>query len=374
MTTHLQYGTGKLSRIITAHPRFSPLNPELPFYPIVHSVKEAILIVDARRRIVLLNNKAELIFGRTAEEMLEKPLAKLIPARTINGLRRHFHQLPAGVDRLVKKGRRALKGVNANGQKLWLEASIVPIKAHGEMLMALILHATKLSTPQKEERNPTEDIWALRRLAVSSQQATEVEKRRFSKKLYDDIAQRLSVLKLDLDWLENSLSNTEKPVPERVAQMQGQLDHVIRMTKSMASALRPPLLDDFGLLPAVEWMAQSFQKRTRIKCTVESHGMNIRLDEATESLLFRVIQEGLSNIEHHANARNALITFIHAHGQLDVMIRDDGTGMINGSERKAGCYGLSAMRERISVLGGTISIRNTHPHGVTIHASVPIKP
>jgi len=214
----------------------------------------------------------------------------------------------------------------------------------------------------------------LRKWAASSQQANEVEKRQFSRKLYDDIVQRLGVLKLDLDWLRNTLSTSDEDMPARVAQMQGLLENVITMTKSMASALRPPMLDDFGLMPAVEWMAENFHKKTGIPCTIESKGMIAKLDEPIESAIFRVIQEGLTNIERHAGANHARIAFMHAGDQLDVMIQDDGAGMAGGSKNKPGCHGLIAMQERIFVLGGTISIGNIKPHGVSIHASIPIEP
>ena len=195
----------------------------------------------------------------------------------------------------------------------------------------------------------------------------------FSKKLYDDIGQRLSVLKLDLDWLENSLPQSQEGLPARVAQMQGLLDNVITMTKSMASALRPPLLDDFGLLAAVEWMAENFQKRTAIACTVEPGPGVIELEDPAESAIFRVIQEGLANIERHAHASRVNISLEQTESHLDVMIRDDGIGLGSGGIGKPGCYGLLAMQERVFVLGGTISIENAQPSGVVIHASIPLE-
>jgi signal transduction histidine kinase len=214
----------------------------------------------------------------------------------------------------------------------------------------------------------------LRKLAVSSQQASEIEKRRFSKELYDDIGQRLSVLKLDLDWLQNTLPESKDCVPERVAEMQGMLDKVITLTKSMASTLRPPLLDDFGLMPAVVWMTENFQKRTGIKCSAKGIGMSTRVGDPMKSAVFRVIQEGLLNIEKHAHAANVQVVLEHSDKQLDVLIQDDGRGMDVDSENKAGCYGLIAMQERIFVLGGTITIKNIKPHGVLIHAAIPVGP
>ena len=214
----------------------------------------------------------------------------------------------------------------------------------------------------------------MRKLAVSSQQANEVEKRRFSRELYDDIGQRLSVLKLDLDWLEKNLPGTNEYMPARVAQMQDMLDKVIMLTKSMASTLRPPLLDDFGLMPAVEWMTENFQKRNGIACSMQSRGMKSKFGEPIESAVFRVIQEGLLNIERHAHASNVKIVLEHVDHNLHIMIEDDGIGLTAECENKPGCYGLIAMQERIFVLGGTIALANTRPRGMTIHASIPIDP
>lgn len=334
---------------------------------------DGVVIVDSMRQIVLVNQKVERLFGYPARQLLEKPLEVLMPSRTSGEQRRRVDRLAA----TRMNGRRSkleLKGLRADGVQLSLDASISRVTVHGEMFLALVLHDTAAHYAANENRHRPVRPLDLRRWAVSSQQANEVEKRRFSKKLYDDIGQRLSVLKLDLDWLENSLSSTDKALPARLAEMQGLLDNVITMTKSMASTLRPPLLDDFGLLAAVEWMAHNFQKKTSIRCTVESSGMPTKLDDLIESALFRVIQESLLNIEQHAHASNAWIKFTLNGGQLNVMIQDDGTGMHSDNENKVGCYGLIAMQERIFVLGGTIAIDNVKPQGLAIRVSIPIDP
>ena len=373
MTTQLEYSTGKLPNFITSLSRFpaSKVGPSL--LSVIHSAMDGVVIVDSMRHIVLVNQKVERMFGYPADDLLEKPLDVLIPPRTGSDQRRYIDRLSA----TRFSGRRSkleLKGMHADGQCLTFNASISRVTVHGELFLALILHEPGSLRNEDETKRRLLRPHDLRRWAVSSQQATEIEKRRFSRKLYDEIGQRLSVLKLDLDWLENSLPETDDGLPARLAQMQGLLDNVITMTKSMASALRPPLLDDFGLLPAVEWMAENFRKKTAIACTVESIGMTGKLDDPIESAVFRVVQEGLSNIERHAHAGSARILLERTENQLDVMIQDDGIGMAAGSEFKPGCYGLIAMQERIFVLGGTISIENAAPHGLAIHASIPIEP
>lgn len=371
MTTQLENSFGIPTNSTATTPRF-PIDEIAPaLLSVIRSVMDGVVIVDSTRHIVLVNQKAEHMFGYRAAQLLERPLDVLLPARMSAEQRRYMDSLPLTHPRNRHSGLE-LRGRRSDGGRVSLRANSLRIRVNDELFVALILHGP-LSSESRSDKHPLRAT-ELRRRAASSQQATEVEKKRFSKKLYDDIGQRLSVLKLDLDWLENSLRDADEGLPARVAQMQGLLDNVITMTKNMASTLRPPLLDDFGLLAAVEWMAENFQKKSRVTCTVESTGLTEKLDDAIESAVFRVVQEGLSNIERHARASHAWVILQHVDGRLDVMIHDDGVGMESGSESKPGCYGLIAMQERVFALGGTISILNVAPHGVAIHASIPVEP
>ena len=373
MTTHLEQRDEKLSHFIATPSRF-PLDTVSPsLLSTIRSPIDGVVIVDALRQIVLVNRKAERLFGYPAPQLLEKPLELLLPPRT-SGEPRHRPNYMRGLRMLGGRSRLELKGMHASGRTLSLKASFSRITVQGELFLMLVLHDTGIRKfPYKAFHRPTQ-IARIRERAVSSQQASEMEKRRFSKSLYDDIGQHLSVLKLDLEWLENSLASSNQCFPARLSQMQNLLDNVISTTKNIAAALRPPLLDDFGLMPALEWIVENFQKKTSIACTMESRGMTTKLAEPIESAIFRIIQEGLSNIERHSRARSAKIVILNTENLVDVMIQDDGIGLENGSENKPGCYGLIAMQERVYVLGGTISIRNVTRQGLAIHASIPIDP
>jgi signal transduction histidine kinase len=212
----------------------------------------------------------------------------------------------------------------------------------------------------------------LRRLAASSQQKDELEKRHFSRELYDDLGQRLSVLKLDLDWLQAHLDSMDATIPARIAQMQRLLAGVIARTKNIATTLRPPLLDDFGLIPAIEWMVDNFQKRVAVVCHLEKRGVAIRAGDPAESAIFRLIQEGLMNIERHAHASAARVLLKQSDGHLAVCVEDNGRGVAPGDIDKRECYGLIAMQERVVILGGTIALGNIEPSGFAIRASIPL--
>lgn len=372
MTTYLEPSPDTSYESVTTLSRFPASNIGSSLLAIIESAMDGVIVIDATRHIVLVNQKAENMFGYSARQLLDRPLDLILPPRISAEQRRRIERVAA----IRKSGRRTrvgLRAVRADGEEFQISANITRITMHGETFLAVILRDTKAQTGNIR-RQRLHRIPDLRKLAVSSQQANEIEKRRFSKELYDDIGQRLSVIKLDLDWLENSLPETNERVPARVAQMQGMLDKVITLTKSMASTLRPPLLDDFGLIPAVEWMTENFRKKNGIACVLEHRGIKTKLGDPIESAVFRVIQEGLLNIERHAHATYVKVILEYAADTLSVLIQDNGVGMAPDAENKLGCYGLIAMQERIFVLGGTISVTNIKPQGMAIHAMIPIDP
>lgn len=381
MTLHLDNGMAARANPITMLPRFPAAMLGASLLDVIQGAANGVVIVDAARQIVLVNQRAERIFGYPASFLLDRPLDILLPSGTDGEMRRRVGRL-AAPRTFGRRGRIELRGVRADGAPIALKGSITRLSIRGEAFLALIVDDMTLPTlpplPIPAYNHPPSipapGTPTARNRAVSSQQASEMEKRRFSRKLYDDIGQRLSVLKLDLSWLENSLPATNRYVPERLAEMQGLLDNVITLTKSMASTLRPPVLDDFGLLPAVEWMTESFRKRTGIRCELASDGLDEKLDETVESAVFRIIQEGLANIERHSHAGWAWVRLQRNRASLEVEIRDDGVGMEDGELGKPGCYGLIAMQERVFVLGGTIRIENVRPRGLQINVCIPLEP
>ncbi|WP_019140636.1 PAS domain-containing sensor histidine kinase [Noviherbaspirillum massiliense] len=372
MPTQLASPLADSAEAVTALSRFAVDKVGASLTAVIQSALDGVIIADVRRRIVLVNQKAESMFGYPAKQLLEKSIDALLSPRMSAEQRRRLERI-ANTRKSGKRARFGLRALHASGEEFSVDADFSRVTTKGEMFLVMMLRHP--SGPMAFDRQPRSlRSSELRKLAVSSQQTNEAEKRRFSKELYDDIGQRLSVLKLDLDWLESSLAEPTEDLPTRVAQMQELLDKVIMLTRNLASALRPPLLDDFGLMPAVRWMADDFQKRTSVSCRIIDHGMPDRLAEPIESAVFRVIQESLINIERHAKANNVRITFGQNMQCLELLIEDDGVGMAHGSLSKPGCRGLLAMQERIFILGGTITIQNTEPRGLAVHTSIPIDP
>jgi PAS domain S-box-containing protein len=372
MIAHPDQQIGDTPNCVSVAPQFSPEKVGTWLSAILASSMESVIVIDSELRILLLNRETERMFGHAADYLLGKSLDSVLHSHGRDDSRRRIAAIAmsdAGGKRI--RVRLDLAAVRGNGEEFRIEATVSQVAMNGEMYLALILH----ESPPREDAaiGSAPATRELRKLAVSSQQKNEIEKKRFSKELYDDLGQRLSVLRLDLDWLQHQLPATDTVLSDRIAQMQRLLGSAITRTKNIASTLRPPLLDDFGLMPAIEWMVENFQKKTGIACELENRGFAIATDDPAESVIFRVIQESLLNVERHAHASRVRIMLEQrADRTLDIIVADNGIGMAPGDESKPGCYGLTAMQERVYILGGTITRANIEPTGFAIRASLPI--
>ncbi len=338
-----------------------------------HSAMDGMVVADATRQIVLLNREMERMFGYPAKRLIGQPLDVLFSILSQADYSPQIRDcLALGDAEPEARVKLELQGVRANGEEFPLDASISALTTEGEHFLAFVLREKTVDPAAGEAAAPAHAL--LQSLSASSHQANEVERRRFSRELYDDLGQNLSVLKLDLDWLQNGCTDTGPQFHARVAHMQTVLDSIIVHTKSIASALRPPLLDDFGLVAALKWASERFQKKTGIQCSLQSGEFATAIGDPHESVIFRVVQEGLLNIERHAGASHVNLALWRAEDKLHVLLRDNGSGMAPLSRNKPGCFGLVAMQQRVYSLGGKIEIANIQPSGVEIHASIPLEP
>src|SRR5512133_1393330 len=324
---------------------------------LLQTAMDAVIISDSKMRMVLLNADAQRLFGYRPGQLHGRAMGLLLAADS-------YERLQQAASGAANASRFRAKGVRADGSHFDMDLSLSSVTCGDEAFLVASMRECSRATT------------AGRRRALSFHHAHELEKRRFSHELYNELGQCLSVLKLDLDWLEQTLRAGDRGSVsiERVANMQSVLDNAIMRTRAIASDLRPPLLDDFGLLAAVCWITQAFEKRTGIRCEIDCDTDAIGAGDAVDSVVYRVVQECLLNVERHAQASHVRIS-IRTDGQrLKVLVQDDGAGMPDGAERKPGCSGLAARQERIYTLGGNMDICSSPKQGSAIHVSLPIEP
>ena len=217
----------------------------------------------------------------------------------------------------------------------------------------------------------------LRELAAHVQDAREDERASVAREIHDELGQVLTGLEMDLSWLNTRLAGMEdgvarRPLLDKISSMSALVDRTIESVQRIAAQLRPGVLDDFGLVAAIESHARQFQERTGIKCNVVLSAGSTEFGEATSTALFRVFQEALTNVARHAKAANVAVTLKHDGSKLTLVVKDDGRG-IQGSEiSRSTSLGLVGMRERAVALGGQFHVTSVPGKGTTVRVVVPV--
>jgi signal transduction histidine kinase len=196
----------------------------------------------------------------------------------------------------------------------------------------------------------------------------EHERRRLSRELHDETGQALTSILLGLKSIEET-QGTERFVPA-LAELRELVTVTLQDVRRLAVELRPKALDDFGLVPALERLTTGFAEQTGIETHLESRLADHRLPSETETVLYRVVQEALTNIVKHAQAEHVSLVLQSKPGKVTAVIEDDGRGFSTDEESDDG-LGLVGMRERVALVGGRVEIESSSA-GTTIVVEVPV--
>jgi signal transduction histidine kinase len=206
---------------------------------------------------------------------------------------------------------------------------------------------------------------ALRRVVA----AQELERKRLARELHDETGQALTSILLGVKALEAAEGEARTTAGAAVREL---LASTLQDVRRLAVELRPSALDDFGLVPAVERLAETFAERTGIAVDVESRLQGDRLPTEAETALYRIVQEALTNVAKHARASRISILITDKDGAVAAVVEDDGRGFDTREPRDAG-LGLVGMRERIGLLDGRLTIESSEGGGTSVVAEVPVR-
>ena len=211
----------------------------------------------------------------------------------------------------------------------------------------------------------------LRALSVYLQHVREDERIRISRQVHDELGQALTGLKMDLYWLSSRLPRQLRAVREKTKTMSNHIDSTIQTVRRISTELRPGILDDLGLVPALEWQASEFQKRTGIKCEVASEVAESILDEELNTAFFRIFQESLTNVLRHAGASRVNVRLWEQDGNLFMEVKDNGRGITDAELSNTRSIGVLGMRERAALLHGELTLTGVPGHGTTVRVRIP---
>jgi len=211
---------------------------------------------------------------------------------------------------------------------------------------------------------------ALQNLSARLVQAQEEERRSISRELHDEVGQVLSGVLVELANLTPLLRPDNTAASTKVDEIKREVEESIRVVRNMALLLRPSMLDDLGLVPALEWQAREVSKRSGIWVKVDAANVSEELPEEHKTCVYRVVQEALHNCVQHASAHNVKITVDQQDAALRLAIEDDGKGFTPHKERGMGLLGI---QERVSHLGGAFAVDSTPGRGTALRVMLPLE-
>jgi PAS domain S-box-containing protein len=212
----------------------------------------------------------------------------------------------------------------------------------------------------------------LRELSAHHESVREGERAHIAREIHDEMGQALTALKMDLSVVGLESAKKAPRVAEQVRDLKQRVDGLIQTVRNVATALRPAALD-LGILPGVEWLVDEFQKRNGIPCSVRVENGEVDLPEDRGIVLFRILQESLTNIARHADASNVEILLRRDATHIRLDIKDDGKGFDAEAAGKKKTFGLLGMRERVIMLHGQLNISSVPGEGTQVSVSIPCR-
>jgi signal transduction histidine kinase len=214
----------------------------------------------------------------------------------------------------------------------------------------------------------------LRALSSRLQAVRETERTRVAREIHDELGQRLTQLRMDVARLPHEVLDHTATLTEKARAMSATIDETIRAVRRIASELRPGVLDDLGLVAALQWQTQDFQMRTGIRCQFTSPGQPEQLDRDRSTAVFRILQEMLTNVARHAEASTVHVRLGIGHTSLVLEVRDNGKGIREAPSSDLRQLGILGMRERAGEFGGEVTIHSIPARGTTVTLSLPLTP
>jgi PAS domain S-box-containing protein len=223
----------------------------------------------------------------------------------------------------------------------------------------------------RAERVLLERTEEIEKLSTHLQNIREEERARIALEIHDVLGQQLTALKMDSTWLKKRVTD-DSAVTERITTMLALIDDTIRTVRRISSELRPGILDDLGLVAALEWQGAEFEKNSGIVVKFETNRSDISLERNFSTNIFRIYQEALTNIARHANATQIHTILEERDGYIRLTVKDNGEGInLNATKGKVS-LGLVSMKERARQFKGEVVIENVRPHGTVVTLKVPI--
>lgn len=257
-----------------------------------------------------------------------------------------------------------------DGSIRWIRDRAFPIQGENGQMHRLVRITEDITERKRVQEELQYSFAQLRALAARLESVREEERTRVAREIHDELGQALTAIKIDLSsWVQEIVPDRENPLQDAESILK-LVDQTIQTVRRIATSLRPGILDDLGLVAAVEWAAEDFEARTGTKCLLDLPS-EIVVDEERATAVFRIFQETLTNVARHANATQLQVRLAEVDGSLSLEVRDNGKGVNDEQLSAGGSLGILGMRERALLFGGEVRIYGIPGQGTTVFARIP---
>ncbi|MCK5330205.1 MAG: PAS domain S-box protein, partial [Candidatus Marinimicrobia bacterium] len=345
-------------RDITAHKK-----AEEDFENIFNVSPDLLAVCTTEGKFLKVNRSWENVLGYNTEKILKLGWAYFVH--------------PDDVERTNAEVQKQLKGssvVNFTNRFQCKDGSYKTLEWQATYALDGIVHASArdVTVRMKAEENLNKSRNQLRKLARKLELVREEERKKLAGEIHDELGQALTAIQIDLSMLKKKVSKSDKEQQDRIASMIELNTTLTKKVQQMSMDLRPGILDDLGLIPALEWQIGEFQKRTGIKCQLSLESTEINLDQNQSTTIYRIFQEALTNIARHAKATQIKVAFVEQDDNLVLEVTDNGRGITKKQIDNVESLGLVGMRERCLSCDGEMKISGIPGKGTTVTVNIPV--
>ena len=336
---------------------------EVKYRTIIEQASDGIILYSLDGTIHEFNNSAYLLSGNTKEEFQQLSLTDILFEKKVIINESKVKELNEGKSTIIY---RKIKRKDGSHIEVEVNAKLLP----DGKIIAIVRDITERLKAEAEIKNITVQ---LRELAGHLVQIREEERINIAREIHDDLGQQLTSLKMDIFWLNRKLNKEEVEIKQRTENALQLIDETIISVRRIATTLRPSIIDDLGLIAALEWQSSEFEKRSGIKVNFINNINDILLQPIVVTSLFRIYQELLTNVSRHAKA-NTINTVIGINSdQLYFSVSDDGIGFDMKTIINEKTLGLMGIKERSFFMEGHYEIITQPGKGTKVIITVPVQ-
>ena len=318
-----------------------------------------------------VNQKLCDIVGYTRDELLARTFQDITHPDDLNADLALLHEMLDGHIETYTMEKRYLR---KDGNEIWIALTVALVRDDAGMPDYFISVVADIAERKRAEESLRVSREELRRLSAHILHVREEEKARIARELHDDFAQKLTALKMAITRVEREVPNGAKPAilrdnPHAAPEL---IDKLIHSVRQIAADLRPAMLDDLGLGPAIDWLTAEFSQRHRVRVIQHLDLQTIAFSRASRIEVFRIVQEALTNVARHSGATEVVLDISRNETCCVVRIADNGCGAERDTRPNRQSFGLLSMRERAARLGGDIQIQTSPGAGFSLTATLPL--